>query len=73
MMMTDKIRSLVLRHVAAGEIRKLALSDGMKSLHKDGWRLLLEGRTTVEELLRVTKDEPANENGSGTNAADNEN
>ena len=73
MMMTDEIRSLVLRHVAAGEIRKLALSDGMKSLHKDGWRLLLDGQTTVEELLRVTKDEPANENGSGTSAADNEN
>ncbi|MDP6506501.1 MAG: type II secretion system protein GspE, partial [Planctomycetota bacterium] len=62
MLMTEEIRSIVLRHAAAGEVRKLALSEGMKSLHKDGWRLVLEGRTTVEELLRETKDEPKNGN-----------
>jgi hypothetical protein len=32
----------------------------MKSLRQDGWRLVREGRTTVEEVLRVTKDEHVN-------------
>jgi hypothetical protein len=29
----------------------------MKSLREDGWRLVGEGRTTVEEVMRMTKDE----------------
>jgi len=29
----------------------------MSSLRNDGWRLVGEGRTTAEEVLRVTKDE----------------
>jgi hypothetical protein len=29
----------------------------MNSLREDGWRLIREGRTTPEEVLRVTKDE----------------
>jgi hypothetical protein len=32
----------------------------MRSLRQDGWRLVREGRTTVEEVLRVTKDEHVN-------------
>jgi hypothetical protein len=31
----------------------------MRSLRRDGWRHVLAARTTVEEVLRVTKDEPA--------------
>ena len=29
----------------------------MSSLRDDGWRLIREGRTTAEEVLRMTKDE----------------
>ena len=29
----------------------------MSSLRDDGWRLIREGRTTPEEVLRMTKDE----------------
>jgi len=32
----------------------------MQSLREDGWRLLREGRTTVDEVIRETKDERAN-------------
>jgi len=34
----------------------------MKSLREDGWRHVLQGRTTIEEVLRVTKDERFNGN-----------
>jgi hypothetical protein len=41
-------------------IRKVAVREGMKSLRQDGWRMVREGRTTVEEVLRVTKEEHVN-------------
>jgi hypothetical protein len=31
----------------------------MSSLRTDGWRIVREGRTTVEEVMRNTKDEEA--------------
>jgi hypothetical protein len=35
----------------------------MKTLREDGLRYLRDGRTTVEELLRLTKDERFGNNG----------
>lgn len=63
MAVTEPVRDLILQRASAGEIRKLAQADGMRSLREDGWRLVLEGRTTVEEVLRVSKDERLNGNG----------
>jgi general secretion pathway protein E/type IV pilus assembly protein PilB len=57
---TEDVRTAILGSTSAGEIRKIAAKHGMRSLRGDGWRLVLEGRTTVEEVLRATKDEPAN-------------
>jgi hypothetical protein len=36
----------------------------MLSLRQDGWRHVLAGHTTVEEVLRVTKDERMHVNGA---------
>jgi hypothetical protein len=33
----------------------------MRSLSEDGWRLVAEGITTPEEVLRVTKEQSAEE------------
>ena len=60
---TDDIRALILERASAGSVRKTAQAHGMKSLWEDGLRLLLEGRTTIEEVLRVTKAEALNGNG----------
>jgi general secretion pathway protein E/type IV pilus assembly protein PilB len=57
MPITDEIRALVLDRSSSRDIRKVAIEQGMKSLRQDGWRLIREGRTTVEEVLRMTKDE----------------
>ncbi len=58
MPVTDSIRELVLRRESSGHVRQVAIKEGMSSLRQDGWRLVREGRTTLEEVLRVTKDEP---------------
>ncbi|HEV8608223.1 MAG TPA: ATPase, T2SS/T4P/T4SS family [Tepidisphaeraceae bacterium] len=57
MLCNDEIRSLVLERAPSHEIRKVAIKDGMRNLREDGWRLVAEGRTTIEEVFRNTKDE----------------
>jgi general secretion pathway protein E/type IV pilus assembly protein PilB len=57
MVVTDEVRSLVLENTSAHELRKVAARQGMRSLRDDGFRHVCEGRTTVEEVLRVTKDD----------------
>jgi type II secretory ATPase GspE/PulE/Tfp pilus assembly ATPase PilB-like protein len=55
---SEQIRAAILTDVSSGEIRKIAMQQGMRSLRADGWRLILNGRTTIEEVMRATKDEP---------------
>jgi type II secretory ATPase GspE/PulE/Tfp pilus assembly ATPase PilB-like protein len=57
MAVSDEIRSLILHRAPSHELRKVATKQGMKSLREDGWRLVREGRTTVDEVMRNTKDE----------------
>lgn len=64
MPVTEELRAMILERESSGKMRQLALRQGMHSLREDGWRLVAEGRTTIEEVVRVTKDERANRNGS---------
>jgi general secretion pathway protein E/type IV pilus assembly protein PilB len=57
MAVTDDLRTLILNRAPAHELRKVAARNGMRSLREDGWRVVADGRTTVEELMRNTKDE----------------
>ncbi|MBV8782110.1 MAG: Flp pilus assembly complex ATPase component TadA, partial [Phycisphaerae bacterium] len=57
MPVTDEIRALIQERVSSREIRRVAMRQGMQSLRTDGWRLIREGKTTPEEVLRMTKDE----------------
>jgi len=59
----EEIRALVLQSRASTEIRRSAVRDGMRSLREDGLRLLRAGATTLEEIIRVTKDYGGNGNG----------
>ena len=60
MKMNDEIRQLLLQSRSSGEVREAARRAGLHTLSEDGWRLVGEGATTVEEVLRVTKDERLN-------------
>ena len=59
MPVTEGVRALILRRASGGEIRRQAVKEAMKTLRDDGWRHVIQGHTTVEEVLRVTKDERA--------------
>jgi len=50
----EEIRRLVLQNASTDQIRDAARRQGMKTLAEDGWRLVRQGLTTVEEVLGVT-------------------
>lgn len=52
---TDAVRHLAHERSSSWEIRKAALADGMRTLRQDAWLKVLEGVTTVDEVVRVTK------------------
>jgi type II secretory ATPase GspE/PulE/Tfp pilus assembly ATPase PilB-like protein len=45
---------MVVQRVNAAAIRREALKNGMITLRQDGWRKVLMGITTVDEVARVT-------------------
>ena len=51
----DRIRELIQVNPDINEIRKVAAAAGMKTLFADGARLVIEGDTSIQELLRVAK------------------
>jgi hypothetical protein len=36
-------------------MQRAAVEEGMRTLREDGWLKVLSGRTTVDEVVRVTK------------------
>ncbi len=52
---TEEIRQLSHERVSSWAIEKAAVSRGMRTLRDDGWVKVLDGRTTIDEVLRVTK------------------
>ncbi len=50
----DAIRDMVVQRVNASVVRKKAIEGGMLSLRQDGWRKVLQGVTTIDEVARVT-------------------
>ena len=41
----------------SGDLKEAARRKGMRTLREDGWLRVKEGKTTVQELLRVTQEE----------------
>ncbi|NLN01831.1 MAG: type II/IV secretion system protein, partial [Lentisphaerae bacterium] len=53
---TDAIESLIIARASSTEIRDKALEQGMYPLRDDGWRRVLNGSTSLAEVLRVTEE-----------------
>ncbi len=53
----DEIRGLVMKSADAATIRRAATAKGMTTLREDGADKVLQGITTVEEVLRVTQED----------------
>ncbi len=56
LVVSDEIRRLILKRAEAMELHRAAVREGMATMYDDGMAKALSGLTTVEEVLRVTRD-----------------
>jgi type II secretory ATPase GspE/PulE/Tfp pilus assembly ATPase PilB-like protein len=56
---SDHLQRLIIRKATGAELKGRAMADGMYTLRHDGWRRVLNGQTTVEEVVRVTQADDA--------------
>jgi type IV pilus assembly protein PilB len=52
----DKIGRMMMENVPDSEVAKVAVDEGMITIIQDGYLKALEGITTIEEVLRVSKE-----------------
>jgi general secretion pathway protein E len=57
MAMTDALRTLVMKHANSNDLKAQALKDGMITMYEDGLRKAAMGVTTIEEVLRATRED----------------
>jgi general secretion pathway protein E len=56
LVLSDPIRQLILQRATIQEIHRVAAAEGMRSMYEDGLQKALQGLTSIEEVLRVTRD-----------------
>jgi type IV pilus assembly protein PilB len=61
MWLTREVRDAIVRQQAANELRKLGIKAGMRTLRQSGLRKVGRGVTTIDEVLRVTFADDAEE------------
>ncbi len=54
---SDTIRPMIIARDSANAIKQKGISEGMRTLRDDGWAKTLKGKTTVEEVLRVSEED----------------
>jgi general secretion pathway protein E len=54
---SDEIKELVIENADAGRVKKAAVALGMRTLREDGFIKVLEGLTSLDEVMRVTQND----------------
>jgi type IV pilus assembly protein PilB len=54
LLLSDEVKELVLNHESSSVIFRQARKDGMRTMREDGWEKVLQGITTVEEVMSGT-------------------
>ncbi|MFL6553650.1 MAG: GspE/PulE family protein [Chthoniobacterales bacterium] len=52
---TEPLRRLIMQRRDGSELKQCAIAEGMETLRQDGWRRVSQGKTTIEEVVRVTQ------------------
>lgn len=53
---TKAIQTLIIKNASSGEIRDVAMEEGMISIFEDGLQKAMLGITTIEEILRIKRE-----------------
>lgn len=59
MILNEILRAMIVRQRPSNEIKQKAIENGLITLRRDGWSRVLDGMTTVEEVMRVARKEEA--------------
>jgi len=54
--MSDTIKEMVTKRVTSGQIEKQARKEGMLTMLEDGFVKAIQGLTSLEEVLRITRE-----------------
>jgi len=57
LVVTEPIREIILKRSSSDQIKKKAVSLGMRTLRQDGWEKVARGITSASEVIRVTQQE----------------
>jgi general secretion pathway protein E/type IV pilus assembly protein PilB len=52
---TEPLKKLIMQKRDGGELKQCAINNGMETVRQDGWRRVAQGKTTIEEVVRVTQ------------------
>ena len=52
---TEPLRRLIMQRRDGSELKQCAIAERMETLRQDGWRRVAQGKTTIEEVVRVTQ------------------
>ncbi len=52
---TDEVRQLAHDNASTWDVKRAGVRNGMATLRMDGWKKVLAGSTSVDEVLRITK------------------
>lgn len=53
---SEAVQKLIMSHATSADIQRQAIADGMMTMQIDGLIKALRGETTIEEVLRVSRD-----------------
>ncbi|MCZ6676725.1 MAG: ATPase, T2SS/T4P/T4SS family [Candidatus Poribacteria bacterium] len=54
-LMSEELREMPLQRASASQLKRAAMRLGMKTLREDGWRKVVGGYTTIDEIVRLTQ------------------
>jgi len=54
-LVSEPLKRLIMKKADGGELKQCAIAQGMRTLRLDGWRRVVENKTTIEEVVRVTQ------------------
>ncbi|MBP6041834.1 type II/IV secretion system protein [Candidatus Saccharibacteria bacterium] len=56
MKVTERIEKMIVDNGTSNEMQDIAIEDGMVTMQQDGFVKAIQGMTTIEEVLRVTRE-----------------
>ncbi len=57
LVMSEELRTMTLQHTSTNQLRHAAIRAGMRTLREDGWKKVVAGHTTVDEIIRLTQED----------------